>query len=84
MKSEIFIAIASRFCGAYITGQLRRTVQIVTSARQWAALGGGPMTPAGYAILAMMVTAILLAAVLSTSWARVGLGSVFRVGCWFS
>ena len=84
MKSEIFIAIAWRFCGAYITGQLRRIVQIVTSAREWAAFGGGPMTPAGYAILAVIVTAILLAAALSTSWARVGIGSVFRVGCWFS
>lgn len=84
MKNEIFIAIASRFCGAYITGQLTRTVQIVTSARQWAVFGGGPMTPAGYAILAIMISAILLAAGLSTSWARVGLDSVFRVGCWFS
>jgi hypothetical protein len=84
MKSEILTAIASRLCGAYITGQMRRTIQIATSARQWAASVGGPMTPAGYAILAVMAGAMLLAAILSTCWARVGLGSVFRVGCWFS
>ncbi|MEX3894151.1 hypothetical protein FSB08_12045 [Paraburkholderia sp. JPY432] len=84
MKSEIFTAIAARLCSAYITGQVRRIIQIATSARQWAALAGGPMTPAGYAILAFMVGAMLLAALLTIYWARVGIGSVFRVGCWFS
>ncbi|MGF6378607.1 hypothetical protein OKW31_001520 [Paraburkholderia atlantica] len=84
MKSEIFTAIASRLCSAYITRQVRRTVQIATYARQWAAIAGGPMTPAGYAILAFLVGAMLLAAILTTCWARVGLGSAFRVGCWYS
>jgi hypothetical protein len=84
MKSEFFTAIASRLCSAYITGQVRRTIQIVTRARQWAAFADGPMTPSGYAILAFTVGAMLLAAILTTCWARVGIGSVFRVGCWFS
>ncbi|MCP3728450.1 hypothetical protein M3I53_35990 [Paraburkholderia sp. CNPSo 3272] len=84
MKSEFFTAIASRLCGAYITGQVRRTIQIVTSARQWAAFAGGPMTPAGCTILAFMVGAMLLAGILTTCGARVGIGSVFWVGCWFS
>ncbi|MEM5425277.1 hypothetical protein [Paraburkholderia ferrariae] len=84
MKSEFFTAIASRLCGAYITVQVRRTIQIAISARQWAAFADGPMTPAGYAILAFMVGAMLLAAILTTCWARVGIGNVFRVGCWFS
>ncbi|SOE87776.1 hypothetical protein SAMN05446935_8433 [Burkholderia sp. YR290] len=85
MNSEIFTAIASRLCSAYITSQVRRTIQIATSARKkWAAFAGGPMPPAGYAILAFMVGAMLLAALLTACWARVGIGSVFRVGCWFS
>jgi hypothetical protein len=81
MKREFFTAIASRLCSAYITGKVRRTIQIATSARHFA---DGPMTPAGYAILAFTVGAMLLAAILTTCWARVGIGSVFRVGCWFS
>ncbi|EEA02314.1 hypothetical protein BH160DRAFT_2414 [Burkholderia sp. H160] len=84
MKSEIFTAIASRCHWACIAGQLRRTIQIATGFRQWGAFVGGPLTPSGCAILAVMLAAILLAAILSTFWARVGVGSVFRVGCWFS
>ena len=84
MKREIFTAIASRLRGVYIAGQLRRTGQFATRARQRAVLFSDPLTPAVCAILAIMVAAVLMAATLSTCWASVGLSSAFRVGCWFS
>lgn len=84
MKRKFFTAIASRLRGAHIAGQLRRSMQLTTRARQGAAFVSGPLTPAACAILAVMVAAVLLAATLSTCWASVGLTSTFRVGCWFS
>ncbi|MEM5383365.1 hypothetical protein VSR68_07150 [Paraburkholderia phymatum] len=84
MKSEILTAIERRACGAYITDQLRRAAKIVKRTRPWAAFVSGPLTPSGYAILAIIVAAILLVAMLSTCWPRDGLDSVVRVGCWFS
>jgi hypothetical protein len=42
-----------------------------------------PLKPAGYAILAVNVAALLLAAMLSTCWGRDGLDCVLRVGWWF-
>jgi hypothetical protein len=51
--------------------------------RLWSALIGGPLTPAGCGILAVIAIAILLCVMLSTCWGGNGLDRVLRVGWWF-
>jgi hypothetical protein len=48
------------------------------------AYAGGPLTPAGYAILAVTVAAIALAAMLSVSPASAELNRGVRLSWWFS
>ncbi|MEZ2354813.1 hypothetical protein [Caballeronia sp. RCC_10] len=49
------------------TSRLRRTARVLARAALRTAYAGGPLTPAGYAILAVTVAAIALAAMLSVS-----------------
>ena len=51
----------------FAVNQLRRTGKMAARAALRAAYAGNPLTPTGYAILAMTVAAIALVAVLSAS-----------------
>ncbi|MEW6345810.1 MAG: hypothetical protein AB1704_34630 [Pseudomonadota bacterium] len=55
-----------------------------TRAALRAAYAGGPLTPTGYAILALTVGAVALVAMLSASSAGDELGSALRLSWWFS
>ncbi|AJZ56917.1 hypothetical protein OI25_7565 [Paraburkholderia fungorum] len=64
--------------------QLRRVGRMFTRAALRAAYAGGPLTPTGYAILALTVGAVALVAMLSASSAGDELGSALRLSWWFS
>jgi hypothetical protein len=66
------------------TSQLCRTARVFARAALRTAYAGGPLTPAGYAILAVTVAAIALAAMLSVSSASAELNRGVRLSWWFS
>jgi len=63
---------------------LRRAAKLAARAALRAAYAGNPLTPTGYAILAMTVVAVALVAMLSTSSVSHELESALRVSWWFS
>jgi hypothetical protein len=86
--TENLSAVERRSCGTfvcgYITDELRRTAKIVARAALRAAYVGGPLTPTGYAILAVIVAAVVLAAMLSNSSAGHEFDSALPLSWWFS
>jgi hypothetical protein len=63
---------------------LRRVSKSLARAALRAAYVGNPLTPTGYAILALTVAAVALVAMLSTSSVSNELDSALRVSWWFS
>lgn len=63
---------------------LRSAAKLIARAALRAAYVGNPLTPTGYAILAMTVVAVALVAMLSTSSVSNELESALRVSWWFS
>jgi mannose/fructose/N-acetylgalactosamine-specific phosphotransferase system component IID len=57
---------------------------MVARAAPRAAYVGGPLTPTGYAILAMTVAAVAMVMMLSTSSVGNELGRALRLSWWFS
>jgi hypothetical protein len=64
--------------------QLRRVGKMVARAALRAAYAGRPLTPGGYAILALTLGAIALVAALSVSSTGDELGRALRLSWWFS
>ncbi|SDG99789.1 hypothetical protein [Paraburkholderia phenazinium] len=77
---SFFSSVLSAGAGA----SLRRASKLVARAALRAAYVGNPLTPSGYAILAMTVVAVALVAMLSTTSASTELESALRVSWWFS
>ena len=65
------------------THHLRRLGKMIARNALRAAYAGNPLTPSGYAILAMMVAAVALVALLSTSSAGNELERALRLSWWF-
>lgn len=63
---------------------LRYVGKMVARAAPRAAYVGGPLTPTGYAILAMTVAAVAMVMMLSTSSVGNELGRALRLSWWFS
>ncbi|MFL9912398.1 hypothetical protein [Paraburkholderia sp. RL17-337-BIB-A] len=67
----------------FAANQLRRAGKMAARAAIGVAYVGSPLTPAGYAILAMTVAAVALVAMLSTSSVGNELGRALRLSWWF-
>jgi hypothetical protein len=65
-------------------GHLRRFGKMIARTALRVAYAGNPLSPGGYAILAMTVAAVALVAMLSTSSAGNELESALRLSWWFS
>lgn len=76
----------TRACGArrFAVNQLRRAGKWAARTAIRVAYVSSPLTPAGYAILAMTLVAVALVATLSTSSIGSELDSALRLGGWFS
>ena len=68
----------------YAVNPLRRAGKMAARTALRAAYAGHPLTPTGYAILALMVAAVALVAILSTSSVGHELDPPLRLGWWFS
>lgn len=68
----------------FAANQLRRAGKMAARAALRAAYVGNPLTPTGYAILALTVTAVALVAMLSTSSIGNELEPALRLGSLFS
>ncbi|WP_454808359.1 hypothetical protein [Paraburkholderia fungorum] len=68
----------------FAVNQLRRAGKMAARAAIRVAYVGSPLTPTGYAILAMTVAAVALVAMLSTSSVGNELGRTIRLSWWFS
>ena len=66
------------------TDPLRRAGKTVARAALRVAYAGSPLTPTGYAILALTVAAVALVAMLSSSSLGDELGRAMRLSWWFS
>lgn len=68
----------------FVADQLRRTGKMGARAAIRAAYTGSPLTPTGYAILAMTIAAVVLVAMLSTSPVCNELDPALRLSGWLS
>jgi hypothetical protein len=77
---SFFSADSSAGFGASV----RRVAKLIARAALRTAYVGNPLTPTGYAILAITLVAVALVAMLSTSSISNELESALRVSWWFS
>lgn len=68
----------------FVVNPLRRAGKMVARAALRVAYLGSPLTPTGYAILAMTIAAVALVAMLSTSPVGNELDRALRLSWWFS